>query len=230
MKKITDFNFFEWETHFPELYVLKENYPQVKAEYLANKDKIRWENMHLDIGYNLHQKAPEDVGWKMSPLMMSKLITLLDLDALNMEAVKKFTDSDAIYFPNSRMLPLLTETIEKAQPKNTILKVRNGFSLLDPKTVLDWHVDNDNPKYLKNGFLIIRILWGMDIEPEPGKDSFLEISYKNRVERRSSLNNEMNIFWGLMKHRAVNQYSTPRVVIAMDMLIHANELSRRINS
>jgi Aspartyl/Asparaginyl beta-hydroxylase len=236
MKSITDFKFYDWQICFPELKILVDSYDEIKQEYIANKDKIEWEDMHLGTGYNIHSKAPEYIGWRMSPLHASATATLLDMEKstndkpiLSAETIERYSTEKSIDFPNAKLFPKLSNAIKKAQPKNALLNVRNAFVCLDPGTILDWHTDIDNPNYQRNGLLILRTHWGMDVIPEQNKTSFLEVRYKGITERKTNYNNQINIFWGHMKHRAVNELSTDRVVISMDMLIHANELTKRIN-
>ena len=171
----------------------KTFYPKLQL-LIDNYDDIRKE--YDECKYNLSWKlmhwdagystegTPKDIGWKTVPLFFNKE-----------------------FLEESKYLPTLTSTIKEIKTTH-----RGGLLSLNPYCELPWHKDFDEPN--KNGNLVIRVLWGLDVPVEEGKVSYIEVENEKRIFK----NNEFYIFSSLSNHRVMNEMSQERIVLGFDIL------------
>ena len=128
--------------------------------------------------------SPKDIGWRTAPLFFNKN-----------------------FFDNSEYLPTLINIIKEIKTTH-----RGGLLSLNPHCELPWHKDYDEPN--KDGNLVIRLLWGLDVPVEEDKVSFIEVENEKRIFK----NNELYIFSSLSNHRVVNEMSKERIVFGFDII------------
>jgi len=201
-------SFFDPVKLYYPLNYFYEYYNEIRSEYDSKKDLIKWKPMHWDIGYlGQNEIAPEKyMGWSVAPILGTV-----------------FTEKRSItYHENSKILTNITKIAE-----TTRITARVGLLSLDPGVELKWHRDDDNPTY-KNHELL-RILWGLDIPEQEGREAFIEVENKNGIERMKMQNNVIHIFASHNRHRVVNNLTEKRVVVSFDIISSHKHLNEIIN-
>ena len=112
------------------------------------------------------------------------------------------------YKSNTDLLPTLANTLYEIG----ILSVC-ALNVLDPGQNLDWHLDTD---YIP-GVQLLRILWGLDIDPDDENDSLIQIRDEfGRVETKKIQNKEFYIFHPMSEHRVENNMKSSRTLLCLD--------------
>lgn len=93
-----------------------------------------------------------------------------------------------LYNRNSDFLPTLVETLKEIQTLNVC-----GINILDSGMSLNWHNDDD----YHTGVPTLRVLWGLDVPIEEGKESIIQMrdEFSEEVETKTFKNNEFYCFW-----------------------------------
>jgi hypothetical protein len=210
MKSINDISFYEPVKLYHHLKYFFMYFDEIKNEYEENKHLIDWRPMHWDIGYvgeQGHLPPEKEIGWNVAPVLGTAFTK----------------DRSILYGPNSKLLPNLTKLCEM-----TKVTTRVGILSVDPGSTLDWHKDDDNPSWKKH--MILRILWGLDVPVEEGKEAFIEVESTQGIEKKIFKNNEMAIFSSHSKHRVVNNLSQKRIVLGFDIIASLKHLNEVINT
>ena len=88
-----------------------------------------------------------------------------------------------------------------------------ALNVLDAGQNLDWHLDTD---YIP-GVQLLRILWGLDIDPDDDNDSIIQIRNESgQVETKKMQNKEFYIFHPMSEHRVENNMKSSRTLLCLD--------------
>lgn len=118
------------------------------------------------------------------------------------------------YVINTSKLPILTQVL-----KNIGMNTICAINALDPQQSLDWHIDKD---YVP-GVQLLRIMWGLDIDPNDPKDSFIQIrDFSGNIETKKYANKEFYIFHPMSEHRVENNMKSTRSVLCIDYITNSD--------
>jgi hypothetical protein len=202
MSFFVDYNFFN-----PKVKLLSERYNLIREEYITNKDKLEFKDFTKQqdknivehgkgypIGAESYFGAPEKTdkkGWHMAGILYENYL----------------------YNRNADFLPTLTKTLIEIETLNVC-----GLNILDSGMSLNWHNDDD----YHTGVPTLRILWGLDVPVEDSGESIIQMKDKltGEVETKVFKNNEFYCFWPKTEHRVENTLSSPRTIVAIDLLIN----------
>jgi hypothetical protein len=202
MSFFVDYNFFN-----PKVKLLSDRYDLIKEEYFLNKDNLEFKDFTKQqdqnivehgkgypIGVESYFTAPEktdEKGWHMAGILYENYL----------------------YNRNSDFLPILTETLKEIQTLTVC-----GINILDSGMSLNWHNDDD---YVP-GVPTLRVLWGLDIPAEEEGKSIIQMKdpLSDEVETKQFENNQFYCFWPSTTHRIENTLSSPRTVVAIDLVIN----------
>ena len=212
--------FFTKEEINPKLNELCINYEKVRDEYASVKDQLVYTNWNSNNAYNTIGKNPYE-GWKVAamyaryhPAMESRLP---ELEKMYDQKVYLDPERHIAYTENAKKLPTLFNLCYEAG-----LRARVGVSVLEPGKVIDWHTD---PDPTPDDDLIIRGLWGIDINPQ--NQETCQILLNSRVDgviNEVMMNNRMHFFWGRTQHHVFSNLSTPRVCLCFDNIVPRQNL------
>tara|TARA_B100000902_G_scaffold95218_1_gene98005 strand:+ start:237 stop:872 length:636 start_codon:yes stop_codon:yes gene_type:complete len=113
------------------------------------------------------------------------------------------------YNHNTKMLPILSDTLYEIGELSVC-----ALNVLDSGQSLDWHFDQD---YIP-GVQLLRILWGLDIDPSDEDDSVIEFKNEFGIESKKMVNKEFYIFHPMTRHRVENNMSSPRTLLCIDYI------------
>lgn len=202
----------------PNLKIISDKFDEIQKEFLENKHKLFWTNWHGSTGY-LGDRSAAYAGWKVAGLYakiednadipIRAYLDNLEFIESNM-GVKLYPDLDSgiCFTENSKILPKMTKLLQKIG-----ITKRVAIGVVDPGKQIKWHIDPD-PELDNNA--IIRGLWGLDVNLEEGKDSYLGFGTPQYHIRNNFENNKVMLFYGRIPHCVVNNLSTPRYVIVFD--------------
>jgi len=212
--------FYTTEEINPKLKIIEENFDEIREEFLQNRDKLIWTNWHGSTGY-LGDRTAAYAGWRIGGLYaemggaemsgIPKQAYIDNLDVLEQNYGMKLypdMDNEICYTENSKLLPKLTKYLLRAG-----VTKRAAIGVVSPGKEIKWHIDPD-PEY--GDYAIIRGLWGLDVVPEEGKESYLCFGQPEYHIRKTFKNNEPMFFYGRIPHYVKNELSTPRYVIVLD--------------
>lgn len=207
--------FFDVNEINPKLKLLQKRYYQIKKEFDENLNDIIWVNWN---GYNDYKQLIQTPynGWKVAPLLVDvDNIYSGDLPIFKKEVENSYnqrvefdSEKNLFLFENSKYLPILTSTLFECG-----VTKRVGISVVFPDKKIDWHFDPDPETQEK---IIVRGLWGLDINPDNNGDCFLCLGDPVNHKKKEFKNNEFIFFWGRTKHMVLNTLQTPRYVVLFD--------------
>ena len=197
--------FLDYKDIVPELERLSDRFDDIHKEFIENKPKLEirdFTQQQKDYISKNHRGFPiqwdsylnakqtnSDVGWHMGGLTYQ-----------------------GIAHPfNAPTLPTLTETI---------LSIPNilvaGLNFLYPGAELNWHNDRNYGGGATNAY---RILWGLDVPVEEGRESIFQMMDKEgNIETQVFENNKFYAFDSNTTHRVENKMTKARIVMAMDVI------------
>lgn len=202
-------SFLDYKEIVPELERLSDRFDDIHKEFLDNiskleirdfteqqRDYIGKNHRGFPIEFNSYlnaQQTNNETGWHMGALTYQ-----------------------GIAHPfNSICLPILTETLVSI---HSILVA--GINVLGPGSKLDWHNDRDYGGGASNAY---RVLWGLDVPIEEGKQSIFQMMDKDgNIETKVFENNKFYAFDSNTTHRVENMMSKRRIVLAMDVIPSKN--------
>ena len=210
--------FFTKEEVNPKLNELCINYEKVRDEYRAVKDQLVYTNWNGNNEYTTIEKNPYD-GWKVAALFgqYHPAMDIAKLEKVYDQAVYVDHDHEIVYTQNAVMMPTLFKLCLEAG-----IRQRCGVSVLAPGKVIDWHTD---PDPTPDDDLIIRGLWGIDINPQNQETCQILLNSKvDGVINEVMMNNRMHFFWGRTQHHVFSNLSTPRVCLCFDNIVSRQDL------
>ena len=212
--------FFTQEEVNPELNSLAINYEKIRDGFRSVKNKLVYTNWNSANRYNTIDKNPYD-GWKVAALYAryhpSMEQKLPELEKMYDQAVYLDPERGIAYTENAKKLPTLFDLCYKAG-----IRQRVGVSILEPQKFIDWHTDPD-PEYDED--LIIRGLWGIDINPQNQEICQIYLNSKmDGVVQQNMMNNRFHFFWGRTPHHVFNTLTTPRVCLCFDNIVPLKNL------
>jgi len=218
--------FFTLEEINPGLKLLSERFDKIKKEFLENKDKLVWTNWAGTAGYH-GENSVAYAGWKIAAIFGALEDTreftkemLIDTLPLLEETYKQklYPDQNRkiILAQNAKHLPVLARTCYEAG-----IRKRVGISVVYPGKEIKWHIDPD-PELGDN--LIIRGLWGVDVNQEDGLECYLGLGPEDNFEKRLFQDNKFMFFYGRVPHGVINNLTTPRYALCFDHVINKSYL------
>ena len=213
--------FVDYTLVSPELTKLAHAFAIIQEEYEQARTRIQWAPLHWDMGYSGSQQTDSEMGWNTA-VLLGDAFTEADRTGWAQKGQHTELRNGTTFFENTTLLPTLTRCLLEAQ-----LTTRAALTRLDPNTTLPWHQDWDP---CPPGHAVIRVLWGLDVPQEAGKDCFMEIQVAGASpQRRIFANNDPLMFWSQCRHRVVNNLSAPRVVIGIDIIKPVEEIFSRLS-
>jgi hypothetical protein len=210
MNCLIDYNQIE-----PKLKLLSDNHNLILQEYNKNSDKLVFKDFTSHQKENIlktHQGYPINLNSYSAAPKRKKTRQGWHVAALFAQG-KGFKS-------NLISLPVLTKVLLEIN-----LLTVCAINVLDPGCSLDWHFDTD---YIKD-VQLLRILWGLDITQEPGKECFIQFkdSYTGEIQTEPFINKKFYVFHPMQEHRVENNLSTSRSIICIDYIC---DQSRRQSS
>lgn len=210
MNCLIDYNQIE-----PKLKLLVNNHDLILEEYRKNLDKLLFKDFTLHQKQNIlktHQGYPIDLNSYSTAPKRNKSRKGWHVAAL-------FAQGKGFKL-NLISLPVLTKVLLEID----LLSVC-AINVLDSGCSLDWHYDTD---YIKD-FQLLRILWGLDINQESGKECFIQFkdSVTGEIQTEPFINKKFYIFHPMQEHRVENNLSTSRSIICIDYI--CDQSKRRSN-
>lgn len=201
MNCLIDYNQIE-----PKLKLLSDNHNLILEEYKKNSDKLVFKDFTLHQKENIlktHQGYPINLNSYSTAPKRKK--TRKGWHVAVLFAQGKGFKSNLI------SLPILTKVLLKIN----LLSVC-AINVLDSGSSLDWHFDTD---YIKD-VQLLRILWGLDITQESGKECFIQFrdSDTGEIQTESFINGKFYIFHPMQEHRVENNLSTSRSILCIDYI------------
>jgi hypothetical protein len=201
MNCLLDYNQIE-----PKLKLLVDNHDLILEEYKKNSDRLLFKDFTLQQKENIlktHQGYPINLNSYSSAPKRTKNRKGWHVAALFAQG--KGLKSNLI------SLPILTKVLLEIN-----LLTVCAINVLDPESSLDWHFDTD---YIK-GVQLLRILWGLDISQESGKECFIQFkdSDTGEIQTEPFINKKFYIFHPMQEHRVENNLSTSRSIICIDYI------------
>ena len=199
--------FVDYRQVCPSLELLSQNFGKIRAEYLANKDKLEFKDFTSEqdeyisknrkgypvtlMSYFSAKPKTEKLGWHLSAVY-----------------------GGGIFHPfNALHLPTLKETLQQISEVSVC-----GINILEPGISLDWHNDDD----YSTGYPTLRTLWGLDVPEEDGKESIFQTKDEKtgEINTRKFANNKIYSFWPKTIHRVENNMTKSRTVLAVDVYVN----------
>lgn len=202
MSFFVDYNFFN-----PKVKLLSDRYDLIKEEYLSNRDKLEFKDFTKQQDKNIVEHG------KGYPIGAESYFTAPDKTDEKGWHMAGILYENYLYNRNADFLPTLVETLKEIQTLNVC-----GINILDSGMSLNWHNDDD----YHTGVPTLRVLWGLDVPVQEGKESIIQMrdQFSEEVETKTFKNNEFYCFWPKTEHRVENTLSLPRTIVAIDLLIN----------
>lgn len=202
MSFFVNYNFFN-----PKLKLLSDRFNSIKEEYLLNKDKLEFKDFTLQQDKNIKEYG------KGYPIEAESYLTAPLKSEQKGWHMAGFLYETYLYDRNAAYMPVLVETLKEIETLNVC-----GINVLDPGMSLNWHNDDD----YHTGIPTLRTLWGLEVPVEEGKESIIQMrdNLSGEVETKVFKENEFYCFWPSTEHRVENNLSTPRSIVAIDLLIN----------
>lgn len=197
-----DYNFFN-----PKIKLLSDRYELIKSEYLTNRNKLEFKDFTKQQDKNILEFG------KGYPIGVESYFNAPEKTEERGWHMAGVLYEHYFYNRNSDLLPTLSETLKEISTLNVC-----GINVLDSGISLNWHNDDD----YHTGIPTLRVLWGLDVPEEDGKESIIQMkdTLTGRVETKKFENNQFYCFWPSTEHRVENNLSLPRTIIAIDLLIN----------
>ena len=205
--------FFELEeinAKFGEL--LTDRYDSIRKEFDENKHHLKYANWDPSTGYDGTWNSIEYNGWKAAPLIMNVDEASFDFcrfeDFWKQKLKRDKRTGNVIFEDNTKLFPTLFNTLLECG-----VTTRVGICTFMPDSYIHWHVDPDPDT---DSHVIIRGVWGIDVQQEEGKESCLLLGDKSDHDSWKLENNKSILIWGRTNHRLDNSLTTPRHVLIFD--------------
>ena len=197
-----NYNFFN-----PKLKLLSDRFDFIKEEYLSNRDNLEFKDFTIQQDKNIEEHGK---GYPIGAESYFNAHLKGDRRGWHMAGILY---ENYIYDRNANHMPILTETLKEIQTLTVC-----AINILDSGMSLNWHNDDD---YIP-GVPTLRILWGLDIPVEEQGKSIIQMkdSLSQEVETKQFENNQFYCFLPSTTHRIENTLSSPRTVVAIDLLIN----------
>ena len=197
--------FLDYKDIVPELERLSDRFDDIHKEFIENKPKLEIRD------FTQQQKDYIGKNHRGFPIEFN---SYLNAEQTNIETgwhMGAVTYQGIAHPFNSMTLPILTETLLSIP---SILVA--GINVLGPGSQLNWHNDRDYGGGASNAY---RILWGIDVPVEEGRESIFQMMDKEgNIETQVFENNKFYAFDSNTTHRVENRMSKQRTVIAMDVI------------
>lgn len=201
--------FLSYESIHPKLSLLNDNHDKILDEYKSNLNKlefrdfteqqnnyIKTQNMGYPIGHSSYFSAEKR-----------------NFSKLGWHLAPLFAEKTPVIF-NTSVLPFLTSVLLEVGLTDAC-----AINALDPGQSLNWHIDQD---YIP-GVQLLRIIWGLDIDPNDPEDAIIQImDGDGKIETRSFTNKSFYIFHPMSKHRVENKMKSCRSVLCIDYITDKN--------
>ncbi|NDB28755.1 hypothetical protein EB169_08055 [archaeon] len=190
---------------YPNLDILNQNYDLIYQEYKNNLNELEFRD------FTAQQERFIDNRGEGYPIGYSSYFSAekRDQTKYGWHLAPLFAERTEVDF-NTRVLPTLTKVLLQVGLTDAC-----AINALDPGQSLDWHVDKD---YIP-GVQLLRIIWGLDIDPNDSKDSFIQIvDESGNIETQKFENKKFYIFHPMSKHRVENNMSSCRSVLCIDYI------------
>ena len=197
--------FFTKEEVNNDLNLLAINYQACRDEYRQAKHRL----VYVD----------SDDGSKIAPLFgkYHPKTDLAELERIYDQAVYVNPEYDIFYTQNTVYMPTLFDLCLKVG-----LRERCSIQLLPPGECVDWNTKSD-PVY--DDDMIIRGLWGIDINPQNQETIQLLVQDStNGVVNELMMNNRLHFYWGKTPHHIFSNLSTPMVCLSFDNVVSMDNL------
>jgi hypothetical protein len=197
--------FLSYQDIHPKLSLLNDNYNKILEEYRNNFNRLEFrdfteqqneyikkQNRGYPIGYSSYFSAEKRNSSKFG-----------------WHLAPLFAERTPVVF-NTSALPFLTSVLLEVGLTDAC-----AINALDPGQFLNWHIDQD---YIP-GVKLLRIIWGLDIDPNDPDDAIIQIMDDNgEVETKSFTNQSFYIFHPMSKHRVENKMKSCRTVLCIDYI------------
>lgn len=200
MSLFVNYNFFN-----PKLKLLSDRFESIKGEYLSNKSKLEFKDFTIQQDKNIQEHG------KGYPIDAESYLTAPLKGEQKGWHMAGILYENYIYDRNAAHMPVLVDTLKEIQTLNVC-----GINVLDSEMSLNWHHDDD----YHTGLPTLRILWGLEVPIEEGKESIIQMrdNLTDEIETKVFKENEFYCFWPSTEHRIENNLSHSRTVIAIDLL------------
>jgi hypothetical protein len=197
-----NYNFFN-----PKLKLLSDRFDSIKEEYLLNKDKLEFKDFTILQDQNIKEQG------KGYPIGAESYLTAPLKGEQNGWHMAGILYENYIYNRNGSYMPVLIETLKEIVTLNVC-----GINVLDSGMSLGWHNDDD----YHIGVPTLRTLLGLEVPIEEGRESIIQMrdNLSGEVETKVFKENEFYCFFPSTEHRIENNLSSPRSIIAIDLLIN----------
>lgn len=197
--------FLDYKDIVPELERLRDNFYDINKEFLDNKSKLEIRD------FTQQQKEFIGKNHRGFPIEFTSYLSANQTNNENGWHMGALTYQGLGHPYNAMTLPILTEILTSIP---SILV--SGINVLGPNSKLDWHNDRN---YCGGSTSSYRVLWGIDVPIEEGKNSIFQMMDKGgNIETQVFENNKFYAFDSNTTHRVENMMSKQRVVLAMDVI------------
>lgn len=196
-------NFIDFKTINPKLKLLSDRFNYIHEEYIKNKERLEFKD------FSKKQEHSIGTNKKGYPISVHEYLYQEQKKESSIGwHISALYGNNIEYTKNTQYLPILSQTLKEIDCLYVC-----AINLLDSSYSLDWHNDND---YFPN-MSTIRILWGLDVPEENGKNSLIHIKSENRtIETKKFKNNEFYIFLPHLTHKVENTLSQSRSILCID--------------
>lgn len=198
-------NFLSYQDLCPKLDLLNQHHDKILEEYKLNLHRLEFRDFTKQQKENISNK---NEGYRIG---YSSYFTANKRDhtKLGWHLAPLFAERMPVIF-NTSILPVLTQTLLEVGITDAC-----AINALDPGQSLDWHVDRD---YIP-GVQLLRIIWGLDIDPNDPEDAIIQImDDTGKIETKSFTNKSFYIFHPMSKHRVENKMKSCRSVLCIDYI------------
>ena len=202
-------NFIQYEEVNKKLILLNENYESILSEYANNIKNLEFRD------FTIQQKNHIQTHREGYPIGYSSYFSASrrDFKTMGWHLAPLFAEGNPLDF-NTSKLPILTSILKEIGILSAC-----AINALDPEQSLDWHIDKD---YIP-GVQLLRIIWGLDIDPNDPEDAIIQIMDDNgEIETKSLTNKSFYIFHPMSKHRVENKMKSCRSVLCIDYITDKN--------
>lgn len=200
MSFFVDYNFFN-----PKIKLLSDRYELIREEYLSNRHKLEFKDFTQEQNKNISEFG------KGYPIEVESYFSALENTGNKGWHLAGLKYQNHFYSRNSNFLPVLSDTLNQISSLNAC-----AINVLDSEISLNWHNDDD----YYPGIPTLRILWGLDVPVEDGKESIIQMKdpLSLNIETKKFENNQFYCFWPTTEHRVENTLSFSRSVVSIDLL------------
>lgn len=198
--------FLDYRLICPELKLLKDNFEEVRKEYLISKNNLEFKDFTKEQKKYISENKK---GYPVTPssyFFAKRKSKRLGWHLAGIYGGGVFNPSNAKYLPT--LVSLLAEI------KNITVC---GINILDPGIFLDWHNDSE----YSQGGSTLRTLWGLNVPSEENLFSIIQMvnEQNGEIETKNFKDDVVYSFFPNTIHRVENKMTKPRDVLAIDIFI-----------